>query len=52
MVPPVGFEPTTKRIEAAYSNPLSYEGVASCNDPFILTDTAYNRLHAKTKIIF
>lgn len=27
MVPPVGFEPTTKRIEAAYSNPLSYGGV-------------------------
>ena len=27
LVPRVGFEPTTKRIEAAYSNPLSYRGV-------------------------
>lgn len=51
LVPPVGLEPTTKRIEAAYSNPLSYGGIAS-RDTYILTDTAYNRLYAKTNIIF
>lgn len=26
LVPPVGFEPTARRVETSYSNPLSYGG--------------------------
>lgn len=27
LVPPVGLEPTARRVETSYSNPLSYGGV-------------------------